>query len=84
MNTLAMNDTADNGYVVNTTVKLEWDDDKPFDERPFWVTTSVNHLLMASSFHRTNNEAKQHAEQMHAAYLEAHANSDYKRQVEAV
>ncbi len=73
MNIYASHDIADNGAVVQSSVLLEWDDDKPFDVRPFWTRTSVNHILMSSGFYATASEAKRDAEKMTAAYLEVHS-----------
>ncbi len=73
MNVYASHDIADNGAVVQSSVLLEWDDDKPFDERPFWTKVSVNHILMSSSFHTTAAEAKRTASDMVDAYLDVHS-----------
>jgi hypothetical protein len=73
MITCTINETAANGFNINTTVNLEWVDDKPFAERPFFVQTRVNFCPMAHSFHKTNNKAKRAAERMQAAYMRVHA-----------
>lgn len=72
MNTLSINDTAGNGTSVQTTVCLLWDDDEPFAELPFYARTMVGGTYLAHSHHKTNSDAKRHAEKMHAAYLEVH------------
>jgi hypothetical protein len=72
MNTCSMNDTAKNGFSVQTSVELLWEDSEPFAKRPFRVVTMVNGHAMAHSHHQTNLKAKKRAEGMHKAYLQVH------------
>ena len=78
MNTFTSNQTAGNGFNINTTVNLEWEDDKPFAARPFFVQTRVDFRPMAHSFHKTNHEAKRAAEGMQSAYMKVHARKTRK------
>lgn len=73
MNTCSMNDTADNGFSVHTSIELLWEDDEPFAKLPFRMTTMVNGNTMFTSHHETNDKAKEQAGKIHTAYLEVHS-----------
>ncbi len=73
MNVYASHDIAGDGCAVSTSVFLLWDRDQPFAERPFRARSMVGGVNLATSHHRTQEEAAKHADKMHAAYLEVHA-----------
>ncbi len=73
MTTCSMNDTAKNGFAIHTHVELLWEDSEPFAKLPFRVVTMVNGNNMATSHHRTNRKAIDHAHGSHKVYLETHS-----------
>ncbi len=72
MTTCAMNDVANNGFMIHTSVELLWEDKEPFAKKPFRVVTTVNGNPMCTSHHETNHKAIEHAKKSRLAYLEAH------------
>lgn len=82
MNFGTRHDTAENGRTVNTTVELLLDDAEPFSPLPWRVVSRVDSVPLATSYHATRDAADEHAEKMHAAYLEVHSHTETERWLE--
>jgi hypothetical protein len=67
------NTTAENGTSVHSHVSIDIDE-VGIRERPFRMQAGAGGDYLASSFHKTRNDAEKDRKKMHAAYMEVHAN----------